>query len=111
MLVRVDVDVLTSGLRLPMLVNALLKRDDDGQPQVIRAVMFDASERLGYERELVAARRRPEESETRARVLAETLPAQAVADAVVAAALAFQHGPARDDIAVVVVKVPAPGSG
>ena len=36
-------------------------------------------------------------------------PAQAVADAVVAAALAFQHGPARDDIAVVVVKVPAPG--
>jgi hypothetical protein len=33
----------------------------------------------------------------------------AVADAVVAAALAFQHGPARDDIAVVVVKVPAPG--
>jgi hypothetical protein len=33
------------------------------------------------------------------------------ADAVVAAALAFQHGPARDDIAVVVVKVPAPGRG
>jgi sigma-B regulation protein RsbU (phosphoserine phosphatase) len=36
-------------------------------------------------------------------------PAQAVADAVVAAALDFQHGPARDDIAVVVVKVPLPG--
>jgi hypothetical protein len=34
---------------------------------------------------------------------------QAVADAVVAAALAFQRGPARDDIAVVVVKVPFPG--
>jgi hypothetical protein len=32
-----------------------------------------------------------------------------VANAVVAAALDFQHGPARDDIAVVVVKVPAPG--
>jgi hypothetical protein len=29
-----------------------------------------------------------------------------VADAVVAAALAFQHGPARDDIAVVVVRKP-----
>jgi len=62
-----------SGLRLPMLMNALLKRDDDGQPVVIRAVMFDASERLAYERELVAARRRAEESEARARVLAETL--------------------------------------
>ena len=34
------------------------------------------------------------------------LTAQAVADAVVAAALAFQHGPARDDIAVVVVRKP-----
>ena len=32
--------------------------------------------------------------------------AQAVADAVVAAALAFQHGQARDDIAVVVVSGP-----
>jgi len=37
--------------------------------------------------------------------------AQAVADTVVAAALAFQHGLARDDIAVVVVKVPVPGRG
>lgn len=37
------------------------------------------------------------------------LTAQAVADAVVAAALAFQDGPARDDIAVVVVKVPPSG--
>jgi phosphoserine phosphatase RsbU/P len=35
------------------------------------------------------------------------LTAQAVADAVVAAALAFQHGPARDDIAVVVVRKPS----
>jgi len=73
MLREIAVEVIgASGLRLPMLVNALLKRDD-GQPQVIRAVMFDASERLAYERELVAARRRAEESEARARVLAETL--------------------------------------
>jgi serine phosphatase RsbU (regulator of sigma subunit) len=35
------------------------------------------------------------------------LAAQGVADAVVAAALAFQHGPARDDIAVVVVRTPS----
>ncbi len=74
MLREIAVEVIgASGLRLPMLVNALLKRDDDGQPQVIRAVMFDASERLAYERELVAARCRAEESEARARVLAETL--------------------------------------
>jgi serine phosphatase RsbU (regulator of sigma subunit) len=32
--------------------------------------------------------------------------AQAVADAVVAAALAFQHGHARDDMAVVVLSKP-----
>jgi sigma-B regulation protein RsbU (phosphoserine phosphatase) len=74
MLREIAVEVIgASGLRLPMLVNALLKRDDDGQPQVIRAVMFDASERLAYERELVSARRRAEESEARVRVLAETL--------------------------------------
>ena len=74
MLREIAVEVISaSGLRLPMLVNALLKRDGDGHPQVIRAVMFDASERLAYERELVAARRRAEESEARARVLAETL--------------------------------------
>ena len=62
-----------SGSRLPMLMNAQLKRGKDGQPLVVRTVMFDASERLAYERELMAARRRAEESEARARVLAETL--------------------------------------
>jgi sigma-B regulation protein RsbU (phosphoserine phosphatase) len=62
-----------SGSRLPMLMNALLKRGEDGQPLVIRTVVFDASERLAYERELMGARRRAEESEARARVLAETL--------------------------------------
>ena len=54
-------------------MNALLKRGEDGQPLVVRTVLFDASERLAYERELMAARRRAEESEARARVLAETL--------------------------------------
>jgi phosphoserine phosphatase RsbU/P len=65
--------VAASGTRLPMLMNAQLKRGADGQPRVIRTVLFDASERLAYERELMAARRRAEESEARARVLAETL--------------------------------------
>jgi sigma-B regulation protein RsbU (phosphoserine phosphatase) len=62
-----------SGSRLPMLMNALLKRGEDGQPLIVRTVLFDASERLAYEHELMAARRRAEESEARARVLAETL--------------------------------------
>jgi sigma-B regulation protein RsbU (phosphoserine phosphatase) len=62
-----------SGARVPMLINAVLKRDDGGQPLVIRTVMFDATERLAYERDLLAARRRAEESEARARALAETL--------------------------------------
>ena len=36
MLREIAVEVIgASGLRLPMLVNALLKRDDDGEPQVI----------------------------------------------------------------------------
>ena len=74
MLREIAVQVIdASGSRLPMLMNALLKRDDYGQPLVIRTVVFDASERLAYERELMAARRQAEESEARARVLAETL--------------------------------------
>jgi phosphoserine phosphatase RsbU/P len=74
MLREIAVQVIgASGSRLPMLMNALLKRDEDGQPLVVRTVLFDASERLAYEDELMAARRRAEESETRARVLAETL--------------------------------------
>ena len=74
MLREIAVQVIgASGARLPMLMNAQLKRDADGQPTVIRTVVFDASERLAYEHELLAARRRAEESEARARVLAETL--------------------------------------
>jgi sigma-B regulation protein RsbU (phosphoserine phosphatase) len=74
MLREIAIEVISaSGSRLPMLMNALLKRDDSGAPLVIRMAMFNASERLGYERELMAARRRAEESEARARVLAETL--------------------------------------
>jgi len=74
MLREIAVQVISaSGSRLPMLMNALLKRGEDGQPLIVRTVLFDASERLAYEHELMAARRRAEESEARARVLAETL--------------------------------------
>jgi sigma-B regulation protein RsbU (phosphoserine phosphatase) len=62
-----------SGAQLPVLLNALVKRDEAGQPLAIRTVLFDATERLAYEQELLAARQRAEQSEARARALAETL--------------------------------------
>ena len=71
---EISVQVISaSGAYLPMLLNARVKRDELGQPLAIRTVLFDASERLTYERELLAARQRAEESEARARALAETL--------------------------------------
>jgi sigma-B regulation protein RsbU (phosphoserine phosphatase) len=63
------------GRRLPVLLNAVLSRDADGRPAVIRIVVFDATERRGYERELLRAKQRAEESEARARSLARTLQA------------------------------------
>jgi sigma-B regulation protein RsbU (phosphoserine phosphatase) len=63
------------GGRLPVLTNAVLKRNGEGHPQLIRTVVFDARERRSYEQELVAARGRAEAAEARARELAETLQA------------------------------------
>ena len=71
---EVAVEIVTStGGRLPVLVNAILKLDDTGTPQIMRVALFDATERRAYEHELVAARRRAEESEARATELARTL--------------------------------------
>jgi sigma-B regulation protein RsbU (phosphoserine phosphatase) len=65
--------VCSDGRRLPVLVNAVLKRDDAGEPVVVRIAVFDATERRAYEAELLAARQRAEASEARARTLARTL--------------------------------------
>ena len=65
--------VAVDGSRLPVLVNASLDRDAAGEPSVVRVVVLDATERREYERELLRAKRRAEESELRARALAETL--------------------------------------
>lgn len=62
-----------SGARLPVLVNSVLKRDQSGAPLAVRTAVFDATERRAYERELLAARRRAEESEAHATALARTL--------------------------------------
>ena len=65
--------VCADGTRLPVLVNAVLQRDDTGAAVAIRTALFDATERRSYERELLEARRRAEASEQRATALARTL--------------------------------------
>lgn len=59
--------------RIPVLLNAALDRDEDGRPTVIRVVILDSTERREYERELLRAKVRAEESEQRARTLVHTL--------------------------------------
>ena len=65
--------VCADGRRLPVLVNSVLERDAGGAPIVVRTAVFDATHRRAYERELVQAKRRAEESEARATALARTL--------------------------------------
>jgi sigma-B regulation protein RsbU (phosphoserine phosphatase) len=65
--------VCADGTRLPVLVNAVLERSSDGQPAIVRAAIFDATDRREYERELLRAKQRAEASEARAVALAQTL--------------------------------------
>jgi sigma-B regulation protein RsbU (phosphoserine phosphatase) len=65
--------VCSDGRRLPVLVNAVLERDERAQPRVVRAAVFDATQRRQYEQELLLAKSRAEASEARARALAQTL--------------------------------------
>lgn len=65
--------VRADGQRLPVLVNAALEKDEQGDPRVVRIAVFDATHRREYERELLRAKRSAEQAETRARALAQTL--------------------------------------
>jgi sigma-B regulation protein RsbU (phosphoserine phosphatase) len=65
--------VRADGVRLPVLVNSVLERDATGAPVVVRTAVFDATDRREYERELLRAKTRAEESELRATALARTL--------------------------------------
>lgn len=59
---------------LPILVNAVQKRDSQNKPLITLITIFDATDRRSYERELLLARRRAEEaveSERHAREIAE----------------------------------------
>lgn len=64
--------VTTARTRIPVLVNALLGEDKDGEP-VAQLAVFGVTERREYERELRRERDRAEQSEIRARALAQTL--------------------------------------
>ena len=55
-LVRAD------GGRLPVLVNSVEKRDAAGDPLLHRTTVFNATDRRRYERELLLARRKAEET-------------------------------------------------
>jgi serine/threonine-protein kinase RsbW len=57
------------GRRLPVLVNATVKRGAAGEPLVNRITVFDAADRRRYERELLRARREAEVSAGRLAVL------------------------------------------
>ena len=86
------------GRRLPTLVNSTLGRDLEGRSRVIRTTVFNATERRGYEQELLAARRAAEASEKRVRVLQ-----QIVADLAAA--------PTEVEVAEAVVQAPGPAFG
>ena len=66
--IAVDV-VRVDGSTLPCLLNAVELRDDEGNPLLVRATLFDATARRRYETELLAARQAAEQSEGRARTL------------------------------------------
>ncbi len=67
--------VRSDGERLPVLVNAALEVDGVGAPRLVRVAVFDATHRRAYERELLRAKERAEQSESRAQALARTLQA------------------------------------
>jgi PAS domain S-box-containing protein len=72
------------GTRLPALVNATLVRDPAGAPRAIRVTILDASQRRGYERELLRMRdlerAERERTERLQRVSAALVPALAPAE-------------------------------
>jgi sigma-B regulation protein RsbU (phosphoserine phosphatase) len=70
--VAVDL-VAADGHRLPAFISANLRHDAAGEPDLIRLIAQDASDRRSYEHELLSERRRAEAAQQRAEVLATTL--------------------------------------
>jgi PAS domain S-box-containing protein len=74
-LVRAD------GAAVPVLVNAIERRDEQGRVQFVRITIFNATDRRRYERDLLEARRAAEGASAELRELNTTLESR-VADAV-----------------------------
>jgi PAS domain S-box-containing protein len=71
---EVALDLLTKeGQRLSVLVNALERRDDTDQPLCTRLIVFNATDRRRYERELLEARANAESASTELQQLNATL--------------------------------------
>lgn len=79
--------------RLPTLVNSVLERGPTGSPRIIRTMIFDATERRSYERELLHARRAAESSEQRVQVLQQIVADLAAAPTVAEVAEAVIRAP------------------
>jgi PAS domain S-box-containing protein len=74
---EVALDILcTDGTVLPVLVNAVMRKDTKGDVRFIRITIFNASDRRRYERELLAAQRQAEQATKEVRQLNLTLEAQ-----------------------------------
>jgi PAS domain S-box-containing protein len=79
---EVALDLVGEGGRVvPVLVNAVLRRDAEGRVRFLRITIFNASDRRRYERELLEARRAAEFAGAELRALNLTLEAR-VAEAV-----------------------------
>src|SRR3954451_10154077 len=65
-----------TGQQLPVLVNAVERRDESGQVRFIRITVFNATDRRRYERELLTARRNAEAAGEQIRELNQTLEAR-----------------------------------
>ncbi|WP_279599227.1 PAS domain S-box protein [Methylobacterium sp. J-076] len=64
------------GTKLPVLANAVLRRDETGEVRFIRVTVFDASDRRRYERELLDARRAADQAKDALQDLNLTLEAR-----------------------------------
>ena len=54
--------VRADGSRMPALVNAVVRHDDQGRPRVVRTTVLDATDRRRYEKELLRAGRQERET-------------------------------------------------
>ncbi|SEM60276.1 PAS domain S-box-containing protein [Stigmatella aurantiaca] len=71
---ELSLDVVCSdGRPLPVLINAMQKKDAAGKPRSIRATLFNLTERKLYERELLQARRKAEQMAQAKATLLSTL--------------------------------------